>query len=135
MLTKAESQRRGFALALQAYGCLVMTHFALRTGGFPRLHRFVKRWQVRNGRKGDRNSLHYLMGALENACAFYLIPVLCLQYAASAVCLLRLHGEPAELVIGISQNPFSSHAWVELNGVIVAGSDSKQSRLVVIDRV
>jgi hypothetical protein len=33
--------------------------------------------------------------------------------------LLRHHGFPAQMVIGVKQFPFRSHAWVEIGGTIV----------------
>jgi len=45
--------------------------------------------------------------------------VLCLQRSAATTMLLRRHGAAAEMVIGAQVLPFKSHAWVEVDRVIV----------------
>lgn len=57
--------------------------------------------------------------AVDLACVFYFKPVLCLQRSVATAALLRSHGWPAELVIGVQLLPFQSHAWVEVDGVVV----------------
>jgi len=63
------------------------------------------------------------------ATCFYRKPVLCLQRAVCTVRLLRRHGIAARLVIGYRPSPFFSHAWVEVEGRVVYGSQSYQKRL------
>ena len=64
------------------------------------------------------------------ATCFYWKPVLCLQRAVCTVRLLRRHGIHARLVIGYRPSPFSSHAWVEVDGRVVYGSAAYQKRLM-----
>jgi len=127
--------RPGFRVTTQAYFCLMLTHFALFTGGFPQLYRLVSGWRPRKQKKSREIDCKSFMQSVETACLFYFRRVRCLQYAAALVCLLRLHGVPAELVIGVAQNPFASHAWVELDGIIIAGADADQEHLQEIDRL
>lgn len=56
--------------------------------------------------------------ALTIACAFYPKQVLCLQYSAVLVRLLRAHGIAAQLIIGTQTLPFRAHAWVVIDGEI-----------------
>lgn len=63
------------------------------------------------------------------AACFYCKPVLCLQRAASTVILLRKYGVNARLMIGYRPLPFFSHAWVEVNGRVVYGSQAFQRQL------
>ena len=63
------------------------------------------------------------------ATCFYFKPVLCLQRAACTVRLLRSYGIVARLVIGYRPSPFFSHAWVEVDGRVVYGSQAYQQRL------
>jgi hypothetical protein len=57
--------------------------------------------------------------AMDIACVLYFKVVLCLQRSVATTMLLRHYGLPAELVIGARIVPFKSHAWVELNGVVI----------------
>jgi hypothetical protein len=54
--------------------------------------------------------------AVNAATRLYWKPVLCLQKSLCAVRLLRRLGTPAQLVIGYRTHPFTSHAWVEIDG-------------------
>jgi Transglutaminase-like superfamily len=57
--------------------------------------------------------------AIDLACAFYPVRVLCLQRSIATALLMRRNGIGAELVLGARLLPFKSHAWVEVNGVPV----------------
>jgi hypothetical protein len=57
--------------------------------------------------------------AVDFACVLYFKSVLCLQRSAATTILLRHHGFPADLVIGAQIVPFKSHAWVELNNLVI----------------
>jgi hypothetical protein len=60
-----------------------------------------------------------LCHAIDVAAALYFKNVLCLQRSAATARLLKKHGFPAEMVIGVQQLPFLAHAWVEINGRVV----------------
>lgn len=60
-----------------------------------------------------------LCHAIDLACVFYFKPVFCLQRSAATALLLRHFGYQAEMVIGAQMVPFRSHAWVEIDGVVV----------------
>jgi Transglutaminase-like superfamily len=57
--------------------------------------------------------------AADIASVLYFKRVLCLQGSAATTMLLRRHGFAAQLVIGARIVPFKSHAWVELDGVVL----------------
>jgi hypothetical protein len=88
--------------------------------GFWNLYRVVRLMPIRSRRRwryeARSESLCEAVGA---ASVYYIRRVHCLQKAAAAVCLLRAHGIPAELVVGIHRLPFEAHAWVEVNRQIV----------------
>jgi hypothetical protein len=69
------------------------------------------------------------------ATCFYWKPVLCLQRAVCTVRQLRRHGIVARLVIGYRPSPFFSHAWVEVDGRVVYGSQAYQKRLRLLQVV
>jgi hypothetical protein len=60
-----------------------------------------------------------LCRAMDIACVLYFKAALCLQRSLATAMLLRHYGFPAEVVIGARILPFKSHAWVELNNVVV----------------
>lgn len=57
------------------------------------------------------------VGAVDLACAWYWHSPACLQRSTVLVRLLRRAGIAAEVVIGIQQFPFKSHAWVEVDRI------------------
>ncbi len=57
--------------------------------------------------------------AVEKACVWYPKQAVCLQRSAVTTWLMRRHGVPARLVIGVRPMPFLAHAWVEVNGTVV----------------
>jgi len=81
-------------------------------------------WCVRHfpvlGRSSDSlRRTKLICFAVDEASIWYFKRVECLQRSVVAVFLLRLYGVPADLVIGYRQLPFESHAWVEVDGMIV----------------
>lgn len=60
-----------------------------------------------------------LCAAVDYACVLYFKRVQCLQRSCATTLLLRRYGRNAKLVIGVRLIPFKSHAWVEINGVVV----------------
>ncbi len=67
----------------------------------------------------SRSSWEKICEAVEIACVLYFKQVHCLQRSSVTVRLLRSSGWDAHLVIGVQMTPFMSHAWVELDGVVV----------------
>ncbi|MCA9572068.1 MAG: lasso peptide biosynthesis B2 protein [Myxococcales bacterium] len=47
---------------------------------------------------------------------------LCLPQALAGAALLRRHGVPGELVIGVRGSPFEAHAWLVHEGQTVLGA-------------
>ncbi len=73
--------------------------------------------------------------AVSVAACFYWKPVYCLQRAVVTARLLKAAGIPAELVIGYRPSPFSSHAWVEVDGRVINDSPSYKERMLVLHRL
>jgi hypothetical protein len=48
--------------------------------------------------------------------------------------MLRRHGRSASLVIGYRPVPFESHAWVELDGLVVNDRPQYQKYFRVLER-
>lgn len=106
-------------LLLEGYWCLFRIAFAMHSrNGMRALHNAVRAQPVTLPANGTRCDPDALFRAMDLACVFYLHRVLCLQRAAATTMLLRRHGVSAEMVVGIKQFPFRSHAWVEVAGSI-----------------
>jgi hypothetical protein len=75
-----------------------------------------------------------LCHAIDVAAALYFKNVLCLQRSVAAACLLKTHGFPAEMIIGVQQLPFLAHAWVEVAGRVVNDKHYMSEIYSVLDR-
>jgi len=107
-------------LVLRSWVSLLYFDFVLRFRGLPRVHEIVRNQQI--------CSLHgvsvpspasRLCHAVDLACVFYFKQVLCLQRSTVTTVLLRRYGWEAEMVIGAQVRPFKSHAWVEIERLVV----------------
>jgi hypothetical protein len=47
---------------------------------------------------------------------------------------LRKHGIAAQMIIGVQHIPFSSHAWVEVNGRVIGDKTYITETYAVLDR-
>ncbi len=132
---EAECARRsGLLLTLAAYLMLVAIDGLTKVGGFGRMHRLVQRFPVRSRRREDAETAHRICGAVDRAASYYVKRAWCLQRSAAAVCLLRLAGYPAELVIGARRVPFYAHAWAEIGRRVVNDEEAVQTYYGVLER-
>lgn len=111
----------------------------LAVGGFGSLRRAVHSWPTRRRTSAaatiDRERfLIEMRAALRGACAYALRKPWCLQKSAALVCLLRWHGVPANVVIGVNKLPFQAHAWVEAGGQVLNGPSTLKTRMKAIER-
>jgi Transglutaminase-like superfamily len=88
-----------------------------------------------------RADVHVTSGAVEPictavnlACIWYWKQALCLQRSAVTARLLKQHGVPAELVIGVQTMPVRAHAWVEVGGAVVNDKPYIREIYTVLDR-
>ena len=91
-----------------------------RFGGFYARHKIIRQWPIANGRhRQERAELPALCEAVHTAAVWYPKQTLCLQKASVTTSLLRQHGFPADMKIGVRKQPFHAHAWVEVEGQVV----------------
>jgi prolyl oligopeptidase len=97
---------------------LVRTEWLLYRRGLPALQNALRRLpsSTRNSRRWTSEQI---CQAVDVACVLYFKRVLCLQRSGATTMLLRSYGFPADLVIGARIVPFRSHAWVEINRIVV----------------
>lgn len=98
---------------------LLYFDLVMLSGGFKKVHESVRNHKVFPATANHKHSDSELCRAVDLACVFYFKQVFCLQRSAATAILLRRYGFDAEMVIGAQVLPFKSHAWVEINGVVV----------------
>jgi hypothetical protein len=101
--------------------CLLLLYFEwiMKFREFPSLHDVVQKEPVRIPASARLIPKEKLCHAMDCACVLYVKPVLCLQRSSATTLLLRRYGWKAEMVIGAQLMPFKSHAWVEVEGIVV----------------
>jgi hypothetical protein len=93
--------------------------------------------QVSCQRVADRSPVtaEAICEAVAVAACFYWKRVYCLQRAVVTARLLKAAGMSAELVIGYRPSPFSSHAWVEVDGRVINDSPAYKERMLVLHKL
>ena len=66
---------------------------------------------------------------------WYVKRAACFQRSVVATWILRRHGHAASLVIGYRPIPFESHAWVEVDGLVVNDLPQYRKAFAVLDRL
>jgi hypothetical protein len=125
-------------LTAQAWLGLIAFDLALGTlrgFGFARMYDRLKRRHTSKRRPASHAAVEDIVWAVDEACVWYLKRAECLQRSVIATWLLRRHGVRAELVIGYRALPFESHAWVEVDGVVVNDRPQYQKAFTVLDRL
>jgi len=120
-------------LILRAYLTLIQFHIYLVRGDFSGLHRMVRNTET-SKRPANPDAAARICAAVDMACIWYWKEVLCLQRSAVTACLLKRHGVPAQMVLGIQQIPFRAHAWVEVGGRVVNDKPYTPEMYAVLDR-
>ena len=104
---------------IESWLLLLYFEWVMRFQEFRDLHHIVREQPVRSPRSVQAVPSEKLCLAMDYACVFYFKRVLCLQRSSATALLLRRHGWSAEMVIGAQMLPFKSHAWCEVNGLVV----------------
>ena len=120
-------------LILRAYLMLIHFHIYLVRGDFSGLYKIVRNEEPNKG-PSNPHAAERICAAVDMACIWYWKEVLCLQRSAVTACLLKRHGVPAQMVIGIQQIPFRAHAWVEVDGSVVNDKPYTPEMYAVLDR-
>ena len=107
-------------LILESYWHLLQVAMIMNSrNSMKALHHVVSNQPISQRVHRKRRELSTLCRAMNLSCVFYFHRVLCLQRAAATTLLLRRHGIAAEMIVGVKQFPFRSHAWVEVENDIV----------------
>jgi Transglutaminase-like superfamily len=106
-------------LVLHSWLLLLYFDCIIRLRKFRVLHRIVEQEPTRPRTSARLIPCEELCRAMDYASVLYFKRVLCLQRSSATAILLRRHGWSAEMVIGAQVVPFKSHAWCEVNGIVV----------------
>lgn len=98
---------------------LIAFDFILSFLSFKFLCSWVRKFPIKRREHSDARMTGFICSAVERACVWYPKKALCLQRSAVTACLLRFHGIPARMTIGVRPMPFMAHAWVEVDGSVV----------------
>lgn len=120
------------SIVLSAYLELVRFDLYLARGNFRSLYDRVHTYRV--GEKRSSVAADRICAAVDLACIWYRKETSCLHRSAATACLLKRHGVPAQMVIGVQQMPFKSHAWVEVEGCVVNDRPYTAEMYVILDR-
>jgi len=102
----------------RAYLELLGLEYSVLREDFPAIYDKVRNTPLAS-RSRSTLTAQKICDGIDLAAALYFKQALCLQRSAATACLLKKHGFPAELVVGVQPLPFLAHAWVELDGRIV----------------
>ena len=105
-------------LYLQALCQILRFEYYVHRGDFALLYQNVRDCS-RSASVAPLAKIGRLCRVIDIVCVWYPKRVLCLQRSAATTCLLRKHGLPAQLVIGVQNPPFKAHAWVGVEGHVV----------------
>ena len=120
-------------LVLRAYLSLILFDLYLARGNFQALYKKVRQYPVEKRLTADYG-MECVCDAVDMASIWYWKHVLCLQRSAATACLLKKHGIPAQMVIGVQQTPFKAHAWVEVGGQVVNDKPYTPEMYSIVER-
>jgi hypothetical protein len=112
----------------QALWELLRYDLLVSLGGF----RLVRRSLSTPARLGTMKSCRQaaeICDAVDRAICLYWKPVMCLQKSVVTARMLRKQRWDAKVVVGCRPEPFYSHAWVEIDGLVVNDSPLYKVRL------
>lgn len=104
---------------VESWFLLVYIDLLMRLRSFKTLYKAIYRSRVHPMSEGTPPSCAEICRAIDLACVFYFKQVHCLQRSAATTLLLRRLGWDAQMIIGVQIVPFKSHAWVEIDRVVV----------------
>ena len=121
-------------MLMSALRLLWFVRVGLWAMSFRRLRHVLKRMERTAGDAGPSASLDELLWCIEST-ARYVPAATCLTRSLAAQVLLRRHGLPSTLRIGVARGhrgTIEAHAWVECDGRVVIGELSDLSRFTAL---
>lgn len=119
------------SLVIKAFFILLKVDFYLKTNQFYRLIKSLKKIKPI---KNKTYSIDELVCVLNKACYYYFSRVKCLEWSFALTFLARKFNINCNLAIGVQNYPFTSHAWVEHEGKVIADDQELIQKMTVILR-
>jgi len=113
---------------LTAFIGLLAFDLLLKIRGFQSLIEKVEHWPTAEPRTTARETCRRVAAMVDRAQMYYPKKAMCLQHSAVLTCLLRRRGVPAEMILAAQPFPAKAHAWVEVAGTVVNGSQSVRTK-------
>jgi hypothetical protein len=111
---------------------LMMCDIALRTIGFARTMRIVRRLARARRPSSDEQLVDRTLHNIVVATAFYPGRSKCLEQTVAGYLLLRRRGTPVQIRLGVQPYPFYAHAWLELGGAPLTESPEAIARFALM---
>ncbi len=121
-------------LVVESWLLLIYFEWVMRFREFQELYRIVREEPMCSTTMAGVVPSESLCRAMDYACVFYFKRVHCLQRSSATTLLLRRHGWRAKMVIGVQTLPLKSHAWVEVDGVVVNDKPSVSTFYSVLEQ-
>lgn len=121
-------------LVWQFYLLLIKVHFVVNILGFESLIRSIQRKKKTYKKFLAVNPEKFgtLVTALNRACFYFPFKTKCLEWA-SALTLMGLKNKwQCNMEVGVHTLPFSAHAWVNVNGSVIADLPDLQENLAIV---
>lgn len=108
---------------LRAYIAVMRAHRLLERRGLKGAQKVMLRpWKTNSNITPDDRLITWVDKAVLAACRWQTREITCFPRAVAAYSLLRSAGARPVMHIGIKARPFAGHAWVEVDGCVVADS-------------
>jgi hypothetical protein len=121
---------------VQSYGMLAGIDLALMLFGFHRVVKVLARFYTSTeALKADPQVVERLARVPLAAFTWYRPNVACLHRALLTFWFLRAKAVQAELCLGVTTFPFSSHSWVEYEGIVLNDFLATRNKFVTIARI
>lgn len=124
-------------LFLKMFFYLFVTHLTIKIFGIRQLLKICNHVRDKNKKLVDDADryLNKLASYLTTAAMYFPYKTKCLVWAATLHRVAGLYGIPTQLVIGVQNYPFMSHAWVEYNEKAVCDNPDLNKELAVLLRI
>lgn len=121
----------------QAGWLLLLAYVAVRRWGWPATVRCWQRFYRDRDQEGialenQQEWIDRIEAAVRSATARHLLPVACKERALCGWGLLRAHGLPAKLVLGIELFPLASHCWCQLGERVIGDLPERCARFTPV---
>ncbi|SHE99547.1 Transglutaminase-like superfamily protein [Caldanaerobius fijiensis DSM 17918] len=127
---------------VKIYIYFIVIKILLYIFGLRRILNFLKRMKARtylkNRPANEKNSLDvlYIKQQIDNVNIFQIYSAECLEQSLILFyLLLKKNIYNAKLKIGVCKYPFSAHAWVEYNGIVLSNIEFNKKDYSVIEEI